>query len=107
MTRAAHRTPNARRGSFYLSTRPQADAPRLAAAQVLSVIRNASVLSGLKTAPPNEMHEEAPTLFMLRYHPAVAGLPCHCQGRSSLITCLLFRVPGPFANVGYASASIP
>jgi hypothetical protein len=35
------------------------------------------------------------------------GLPYHGQGRSSLITCLLFRVPEPFANIGYASASIP
>jgi penicillin V acylase-like amidase (Ntn superfamily) len=41
------------RTSFYLGTLPQTDDSRLAVAQVFSVIRNASVPLGLKTAAPN------------------------------------------------------
>jgi hypothetical protein len=52
------------------------------------------------------MHEESPPRFTLRYHSAVAGLLWPVQGRSSVIACLLFRVPGPFAKVGYTPALI-
>ena len=41
------------RTSFYLSTLPQTDDAHLAMAQLFSVIRNASVPLGLKTAAPN------------------------------------------------------